>query len=127
MSCSVSHKTSERKVEFDVEKSDIEKEIELVDMKANSSKVWTQIALRRKMKYDLLNEVMFRNIVKQWELAKTHDQLKCMNQYYMIMQTFEKILKSWTNTFEERKENWLKNVGDLAIKKAIASTNWNKF
>lgn len=123
----MSNKTSEQKVKFDVVKSDIEKEIELAEMKANSSKVWTQVALSRKMKYDLLIEVMSSNIAKQWELAETHDQLKCVNQDYTIMQTFEKILKAWTKTFEERKENWLKNVGDLAIKKAIASTNWNKF
>ncbi len=127
MSCFVSHKTSERKVKFNVEKSDIEKDIELAEMKANSSKVWTQVALRRKMKYDLLTEVMSRNIAKQWELAETHDQLECVNQEYVTMQTFEKILKAWTNTFEERKEKWLKNVGDLAIKKAVANTSWNKF
>lgn len=127
MSCSVSYKTSEQKVKFDVEKSDIEKEIELAEMKANSSEVWTRVALSRKMKYDFLTEVMSSSIAKQWELAETHDQLKCVNKNHIIMQNFEKISKTWAKTFEERKENWLKNVGDLAIKKAIASTNWNKY
>jgi hypothetical protein len=120
-------RTSERKVKFDVAKSDIKKEIELVEMKTNSSKVWTQVALYRKTKYDLLVEIMSRNIANLWELAETHDQLKCVNQDFKIMQDLEKILKTWTFIFEERKENWLKNVGDLAIKKAVANTNWNKF
>ncbi len=126
MSFSVSHKTTEQKVMFETEKSDIEKEIELSEMKANSSKVWTQIALRRKMKYDVLTEVMSHHVEKLWNLAETTEQFKCMNQAYIAMQVSQKTMMHWTKIFEERKENWLKHVGDLAIKKAITYTKLNE-
>ncbi len=128
MSSSLINKTSGRKFNFEVrEKTDIEKEIELVEMKVNSSKVWTEVAFRQKMKYALITEMMSHHIAKQWDQATTHENLKDINQDFIVMQTFEKILKDWVKTFEERKENWLKHVSDLAIKKAVASSSWEKY